>query len=92
MDVLDEEDLVLCDGINIFWWGRILFHSDVDCISIYRIYLRGGSQDGKKSFIRKHYSHIQMKIDIDKPLFCTTICTAEFAFEGGEKVIVQCSL
>ena len=49
MDVLDEEDLVLYDGINIFWWGRILFHSDVDCISIYRIYLQeGGGQDRKK--------------------------------------------
>ena len=46
MDVLDEEDLVLYDGINIFWWGRILFHSDVDCISIYRIYLQGGGGAG----------------------------------------------
>ena len=65
MDVLDEEDLVLCDGINIFWWGRILFHSDVDCISIYRIYLQGRGRMEKTHSSEKYYSHIQMKIDID---------------------------
>ena len=51
-----------------------------------------GGQDGKKSFIRKHYSHVQMKIDINKPLFRTTISTAEFAFEEGKKIIAQSSL
>ena len=33
--------------MDIFGRGRILFHSDQDCISIYRIYLQGGRERGR---------------------------------------------